>query len=53
MPRITPAKTSELRISYYYQSNLFSKMQEQPKFKSGVWEAELNVRDFVAQNLTP
>ena len=28
-------------------------MQEQPQFKSGVWEVELNVRDFVAQNVTP
>ena len=34
-------------------TNLFSIMQEQPKFKSGVWEAELNVRDFVSQNVTP
>ena len=28
-------------------------MQEQPQFKSGVWEVELNVRDFVSQNVTP
>ncbi len=28
-------------------------MTNQPRFKSGVWETELNVRDFVAQNVTP
>ena len=28
-------------------------MQEQPKFKTGVWVDELNVRDFVAQNVPP
>lgn len=28
-------------------------MIDQPQFKKGAWETELNVRDFVAQNVTP
>ncbi|MDO4692505.1 MAG: formate C-acetyltransferase [Porphyromonadaceae bacterium] len=28
-------------------------MEQQPNFKSGAWEHELNVRDFIALNITP
>lgn len=28
-------------------------MLKQPEFKAGVWNTKLNVRDFVAQNVTP